>query len=502
MGGSVEDKLMYEGAGLLRKGPRFYALDSTDPAKLIAILADMRRRSGGSLVQALRSTLVTGMALGMTSFEPVLNLEKLVALYERHGLDPDPHFIYLTIPGSLLDNFGTERSLRSLPVQMDGANTIAGRHSGPLSRGALYPLAFAGGDLRTWIAATSLSKNETDVAWKVAAFVHEHGIAGRDKVNLLLPDSWESAGWWTKQDFEESLGKSEHLGLKIVLGDYQAASDRMCLAVAFDRDAVDRRFAALRRAGVPAARVVFPKRTPLSHYMQFVHTVVFGIATLREMDFSTQPSVELYKQIAGEIYKDGRKLRGVTRTTQWKAMIEAPQRAVWKRGLTLYYDGLGIEAMPGDAPSVYAALLHRTSITCACEYGEITFFGDLRYDEHGRRMRRTLKQAADRLFRTRGRPVDVNEGPAMNHSYHEMIIGHGKCFSTILMPRRHRTIDRIGYDAEYHVAQFLATKLALGRRQRPAVAILIDDMRESSLEAVAEFFRAAAAQLTALERAA
>ena len=49
MGGSVEDKLVYEGAGLLRKGPRFYALDSTDPAKLIAILADIRRRSGGSL---------------------------------------------------------------------------------------------------------------------------------------------------------------------------------------------------------------------------------------------------------------------------------------------------------------------------------------------------------------------------------------------------------------------------------------------------------------------
>ena len=138
----------------------------------------------------------------------------------------------------------------------------------------------------------------------------------------------------------------------------------------------------------------------------------------------------------------------------------------------------------------------------AFEYGELTFVGDLRYDPHGRRMRRTLTQAANRLFRARGRPVDVNEGPAMNHSYHEMIIGHGKCFSTILMPRRHQAIDRISYDAEYHVAQFLATKLALSRRQRPVVAILIEDMRGASLEAVGEFFRAAAAQLSALERAA
>src|SRR5437762_2356863 len=33
MGGSVEDKSMYEELGLLKRGPRFYALDSTDPAK-------------------------------------------------------------------------------------------------------------------------------------------------------------------------------------------------------------------------------------------------------------------------------------------------------------------------------------------------------------------------------------------------------------------------------------------------------------------------------------
>ena len=45
MGGSAEDKNMYNAIGLLKRGPRCYVLDSTDPAKLKNILADMSRRS-------------------------------------------------------------------------------------------------------------------------------------------------------------------------------------------------------------------------------------------------------------------------------------------------------------------------------------------------------------------------------------------------------------------------------------------------------------------------
>src|SRR5688572_33180290 len=61
MGGSVEDKSAYNACGLLGTGVRFYALDSTDPAKLRGILDDITRRSGGSRAAALRSTLVVGM---------------------------------------------------------------------------------------------------------------------------------------------------------------------------------------------------------------------------------------------------------------------------------------------------------------------------------------------------------------------------------------------------------------------------------------------------------
>ena len=53
-----------------------------------------------------------------------------------------------------------------------------------------------------------VSEDEIDTAWRLASFLHVQGHGGRDKVTLLLPRAWAGAGMWTKQDFEESLGKS------------------------------------------------------------------------------------------------------------------------------------------------------------------------------------------------------------------------------------------------------------------------------------------------------
>ena len=82
-------------------------------------------------------------------------------------------------------------------------------------------------------------------------------------------------------------------------------------------------------------------------------------------------------------------------------------------------------------------------------------------------------------------PVDVYEGPAMNHSYHEMIIGHGGCFSTIVVAE---TAEK----ADYHRAQYLATQMALAERGRAVVSITLRDLEDGSLRALDEFFRQAA----------
>lgn len=508
MGGSAEDKSAYVAAGLLGKGAKCYVLDSTDPAKLKAILGQIEARAG-SLEAGLKSTLVVGMAMGMTSFEPVFNLERLATLYDKLGIDSRPNFVYMTLPGSILDRFAGPRGYRKIELQLDGGNSTAGRHSSPLTMGSLLPLALAGTDLKEWFEGTALSDADIAVAFQLAAFLHAHGLEGRDKVTWLASKPVCAAALWTKQNFEESLGKSEELGIKIVinetprLANYRPAKDsrqdRVFVVVDSKGQAgLDRqKIATLKRSGYPVAHLTLDSRAPLSAYMQFIHYTVFGLGWLRRMNFVTQPSVELYKSITQPIYEYGRVLGGTTQTPEWQALKKAPRQAKW-RGLTLYYDRIriGVESDGRDAPALYAAMLGQLASARAIEYGELTFFGDTRYDARGQAVRRVLDRAAERVFRSALKmPADVYEGPAMNHSYHEMVIGHGRCFSTVLMSDKLDSLPQAGYTGCYHRAQFLATQMALEQRARPVVSILLKDLSPASIEALDAFFSEVAKRL-------
>ncbi len=499
MGGSAEDKAMYQAIGLLRKGPRLYLLDSTDPVKLDSILADMKKRSHLEDGDLLRRTLVVGMAMGMTSYEPVVNLQKLAAMYDAAGVDSRPNFYYMTFPGSLLDQFAAERGYRRVPLQLDEDNTTAGRHSAPMNRGSLYPLGLAGVDLRAWIDGTFLTDEEVDVAWRLASFFHVHGLEGRDKVTLILPNAWSAAGTWTKQDFEESLGKSAEYGLKIVTGErvrltnYRAPKDPhqdrvfWCIQIKGLQDGCAEKIALLRRAGYPVAALTLPKGTILSRYMQFVHYVVFGLAWLRLINFVTQPNVELYKTITNKLFAESERVGGIAKTKEWRQTEESPSKSIWRGRVTLRWDRLAkaIEPEGATAPALYASLVKHFIAERQATYGEITFFGDTRYWARGRALRTVLDRAAERLFRAGLKmPADVYEGPAMNHSYHEMIIGHGGCFSTIV-------VAEDGEQADYHRAQYLATQMALAERGRAVVSLTLRDLQDASLRALDEFFRQA-----------
>jgi glucose-6-phosphate isomerase len=499
MGGSAEDKAMYQAVGLLRRGPRLYLLDSTDPVKLDSILADMKKRSGLNDADLLRRTLVVGMAMGMTSYEPVVNLQKLAAMYDAAGVDSRPNFYYMTFPGSLLDQFAAKRAYTRVPLQLDEGNSTAGRHSAPMNRGSLYPLGLAGLDLREWIESTFLSEDEVDTAWRLASFLHVQGLEGHDKVTLLLPRPWSGAGIWTKQDFEESLGKSADYGLKIVIGErvrltnYRSPKDAnqdrvfLCVQIKGIPDDCKEKIALLRRAGYPVAALTLPNDATLARYMQFVHYVVFGLAWLRKINFVTQPNVELYKTITNNLYAESERAGGIAKTKEWRKTQESPRKSVWRGRITLRWDRLPetIQVEGTTAPALYAALLKHFTSDHQTTYGELTCFGDTRYSARGRAVRAVLDRAAERLFRAGLKmPADVYEGPAMNHSYHEMIIGHGGCFTTIV------TAESDG-PADYHQAQFLATQMALAERGRAVVSITLRDLEDGSLRALDEFFRQA-----------
>ena len=486
MGGSAEDKSAYIACGLMKRGVRCYVLDSTDPAKLKFILEDMEKRAGLRLKEVLKRTLVVGMAMGMTSYEPVVNLEKLAAIYDRERVESTANFLYMTLPGSLLDQFAAKRGYRRVPLQLDEGNSTAGRHSSPLTRGSLYPLGLAGVDLDAWIGGASLQSDDVDQALVLAAFLDSQGKAGRDKVTLLLPKAWQGMGVWTKQDFEESLGKSQSIGIKIVIGEPVALrnyhppkdsqQDRVFLAIQVQGSVNGHaeKVKALRRAGYPVAVVTFPKATILSTYMQWTHYAVFGLGWLREMNFVTQPSVELYKAITSRLHSAG-----------GGELVESPRRF----GRNVMLDTRFTSAPEGDAPAALALLLAEKFASDAVSYGELSFFGDTRYSAQGRLVRRTLERAAGVVFRGLLKaPADVYEGPAMNHSYHEMIIGHGHCFSIVLVSEKAEKIDRLAYDASYHRSQFLATQMALAERGRTVVSIVLKDLEPRTIAELEEFF--------------
>ena len=509
MGGSAEDKSMYQACGLLKGGPKLYVLDSTDPAKLKAVLADLKRQAG-SLDKALRSTLVAGMAMGMTSYEPVVNLEKLAALYDALGIDSRANFLYMTLPGSLLDQFAAPRGFTRVELQLDNGNTTAGRHSAPLTRGSLYPLGLAGVALKEWIEGTFLDDATIREAFRLAAFLEQQSRAGRDKVTLALSPSLAGAALWTKQNFEESLGKSEATGIKIVIGepirmaDYaapkDARQDRVFLVVERPREhALERqKLALLRRSGYPVATLSLTAGAPLSRYLQIIHYTVFALGWLRQMNFVTQPNVELYKSITNTLYQNSIFQGGIEKSAEWQQLKNSTRQLRWRGGIALHYDRLPCSVVLNgrNAAAGYAALVRQFADAGLIEYGEMTFFGDSRYQPAGRRMRKVLDRAAALIFRAGLKmPADVYEGPAMNHSYHEMVIGHGRCLSTVLLSEKGDSVPDADYRPDYHRAQFLATQMALEQRGRLVVAITVKDLGEASLHALDEFFRQTAAHL-------
>jgi hypothetical protein len=121
----------------------------------------------------------------------------------------------------------------------------------------------------------------------------------------------------------------------------------------------------------------------------------------------------------------------------------------------------------------------------------------MRYGERSGRLRKTLDTIADRVFRVPLKmPVDIYEGPAMNHSYHEMIIGHGGCFSTLIASAKQARFPAVKYEPDYHMAQFAATQIALERRGRAVVPLLIKDLEDASLDSLEAFFREVSASIT------
>ena len=223
-----------------------YPLDSTDPAALNDIVRKItaakklklptgEEASDPAFLRAfLNDVMMVGVAMGMTSEEPITHLEWFTDLLKQADLRPPEHLLVMTLPGSYLDRFAHEQQAPSRPLQPDGGTGTGGRMSAPTTRVFLLPAVLylttrfpdQPGQLRQVLQhawddynlelATSHPAEHPFV--QLAAALSAASSGGACSMLLGMPDGWRVLVSWLEQLMEESLGKE---GKGIVVFDDQ-----------------------------------------------------------------------------------------------------------------------------------------------------------------------------------------------------------------------------------------------------------------------------------------
>jgi len=223
-----------------------YPLDSTDPAALNDILRSITAAKKLPLPQGedlsnpiflqtlLNDVMMVGVAMGMSSEEPITHLEWFTHLLKQARLGPAEHLLVMTLPGSYLDRFACEQQAPSCPLQPDGGTGTGGRMSAPATRVFLLPAALylttsfpdQPGLLRQVLQrawddynldlATSYPAKHLYV--QLAAALSAESLEGACRLLLEMPNGWQALVSWLEQLMEESLGKG---GKGIVVFDDQ-----------------------------------------------------------------------------------------------------------------------------------------------------------------------------------------------------------------------------------------------------------------------------------------
>jgi hypothetical protein len=212
-----------------------YPLDSTDPAALNAIVRQIaaakkltlptgKEASDPTFLRALLDdVMMVGVAMGMTSEEPITHLEWFTALLKQAGLPPAEHLLVMTLPDSYLDRFAHQQQAPSRPLQPDGGTGTGGRMSAPTTRVFLLPVALY---LTTHFPTESgLLRSVLQRAWdeynleratsqpadhpfvQLAAALSAQSRDGACRLLVKMPEGWQTFVSWLEQLMEESLGK-------------------------------------------------------------------------------------------------------------------------------------------------------------------------------------------------------------------------------------------------------------------------------------------------------
>ena len=504
-----------------------HPLDSTDPAALNDIvrkIAEAKKlklpaanevSNSAFLHQLLDDVMMVGVAMGMTSEEPITHLEWFTDLLNQAELRPAEHLLVMTLPGSYLDRFANAQQAPSLPLQPDGGTGTGGRMSAPATRVFLLPAALylithfptESGQLRSvlqraWdeynLELATISPAEHPFV-QLAAALSAESLDGACRLLLRMPDGWQAFVAWLEQLMEESLGKG---GKGIVV---------------FDDQTLNSAASAYHQEGMLHVRVATEEKQPEQSH-QFILSqpslaskeprdrlaalaasflgwqltmALYGY--LQRIPFAGQPAVENYKARARALRAQPDPLQI---TSHWRPVLrEGSLMLLAPHGAMSWDAQIHGDIQQGDsAISVFASVLqkaasdydtHGHSQSISLGYLDMTVNGEapasllFMLDEH-------VHTLGNRLL---GIPVKLRQAPAAYHSTEQSEMDGPPYLVSLRLVARNAEASLLGsYTNTFLHAQAVSTWQAMMEVGRPCFLLVIDGALDNAMESLATFF--------------
>jgi len=255
-GSSLAPEVLAETFGPQAGFPQLIVLDSTDPARIRQVEAEIDLDATLFIVASKSGGTIETMSL--------------YRHFRARTGGAGAQFIAITDAGSQLEGIAREDGFRDLFLN---PADIGGRYSA-LSYFAMVPAALLGLDMaRLWSSAdTMLAASRESIPSPVhpglllGTVIGALALAGRDKVTIHSSQSLRSFGNWAEQLLAESLGKEGRGALPVVGADigmpHDYVTDRLFIYLRVDGDAdvetMDAAVKTLREAGHPRCTLRLP----------------------------------------------------------------------------------------------------------------------------------------------------------------------------------------------------------------------------------------------------
>jgi transaldolase / glucose-6-phosphate isomerase len=303
-GSSLGPEVLAESLGSVPGFPKLHVLDSTSPAQIRAVEAQ---------IDPAKTLFIVSSKSG-TTLEPNVLLDYFRArVAAAMGAErAAERFVAITDPGSALHELATRDGFRAV---FDGVASIGGRYS-VLSPFGMVPLAVMGHDVRGFLERTQTMVRscgpdvppEENPGAQLGLVFGGLGKRGRDKVTIVASPAVADFGAWAEQLIAESTGKQGR-GLIPIAGEPLGApevygTDRVFVYLRHSAGAErsqDDAIAALEAAGQPVVRteIADPMLLGQEFYRWEIATAVAG-AVLGINPFD-QPDVEASKVATREL---------------------------------------------------------------------------------------------------------------------------------------------------------------------------------------------------------